>query len=175
MLPGWTPAGTLSPKPDVDSVRLYLSPKGGYEGLMEWVAQYAEQSAKFVEHDDEAVFHSAKSGDDLALHELIFRAVKKKAGYVAAKTGSIAPKNPDFDPQSVISYCLQNVLGNKNERFDVLARKEALGSISQSEYAELETLSRNRRSVRQARSGLELIEAYRRSMHIAGMLDALES
>jgi len=61
------------------------------------------------------------------------------------------------------------------ERFDVLARKEALGSISQSEYAELETLSRNRRSVRQARSGLELIEAYRRSMHIAGMLDALES
>ena len=172
---GWTSVEIHAQKPDIDPVRLYLSHEGGYEGLMEWVAQYAEQSAKFVEYDDESVFHRAKSGDEVALHELIFRAVKKKAGYVAAKTGSIAPKNPDFDPQSVISYCLQNVLGNKNERFDVLARKEALGSISQSEYAELETLSRNRRSVRQARSGLELIEAYRRSMHIAGMLDALES
>jgi len=84
---------------------------------MEWVAQYAEQSAKFVEYDDESVFHRAKSGDEVALHELIFRAVKIKAGYVAAKTESISSKNPDFDPQSVISYCLQNVLGNNNERF----------------------------------------------------------
>jgi len=116
-LPGWAPIGTHSQTPNINPVRLYLSLGGWYEGLMEWVTQYAEKSAKFVEQNDETVFYKAKDGDEVALHELIFRAVKIKAAYVAAKTESIASKNPDFDPQSVISYCLQKVLGNNNERF----------------------------------------------------------
>lgn len=58
-------------------------------------------------------------------------------------------------------------------RFEALARKEALGTISQSEYVELENLTRTRRNAREARSGLEIVEAYYRGRHVARMLEAL--
>ncbi|MEM1157826.1 MAG: hypothetical protein AAGH72_06190 [Verrucomicrobiota bacterium] len=59
-------------------------------------------------------------------------------------------------------------------RFDSLAQKEALGTISEAEYIELESLTKSRRTKLHARSGEEVIEAYQRSKHINQMVRALE-
>jgi hypothetical protein len=63
---------------------------------------------------------------------------------------------------------------DSERRFEALARKEALGSITGGELKELEFLTKERRDARQARSGEEVIAAYQRSRHISQMVEALE-
>ena len=98
-------------------VRLYFPERKGYARTVDLTIRYVEQTGKFRENEDQEVFLQAKSGDPLALGELISRAVRRKEAYVIWATRSLSSRDPDFEPASVISFCLCKVLGPDNLRF----------------------------------------------------------